>query len=409
MRLTRMGEDYHASFAAMATPCEIRVETDDPALARELGLAAQSEALRIEHKFSRYRSDSVVGRINAAGKDGLLVDAETAQLLDFAQECHAISRGMFDVTSGVFRRAWRFDGSDALPDPERVKKLMPLVGWRKVSWKKPHLRLKPGMEIDLGGLAKEYAVDLVLHQLASATARPVLVNFGGDLRVSGPRNGGQAWHVAIESVEKAGNAAGLIQLTSGALATSGDARRFLLRDGVRYRYSQPQDRLAGREPAPFGDGCRKNLCRGRFDGDLGHASRPRSRSLSERRRSPRMVHPLTLFGAVVFTLTLPCLSDDLVGIEQALITEASRSELGESLRTRFIQPQWRRLAAALDREMVAGHLRKADPMLAAWHFRGLVEADLVERRLHGDTTITDHEIKTAVDIGVDVFLRGYSV
>lgn len=102
------------------------------------------------------------------------------------------------------------------------------------------------------------------------------------------------------------------------------------------------------------------------------------------------------------------LSEDLIAVEQALITEARRSELGELLRARFVQPQWRRVSAALDREMVAGNLRKADPMIAAWHFRGLVEADLVERRLHGETTITAHEIKTAVETGVDVFLRAYA-
>jgi AcrR family transcriptional regulator len=102
------------------------------------------------------------------------------------------------------------------------------------------------------------------------------------------------------------------------------------------------------------------------------------------------------------------LSEDLIAVEQALITEARRSELGELLRARFVQPQWRRLGAALDREMVTGHLRKADPMLATWHFRGLVESDLVERRLHGETTITAHEIKTAVGAGVDAFLRAYS-
>jgi AcrR family transcriptional regulator len=102
------------------------------------------------------------------------------------------------------------------------------------------------------------------------------------------------------------------------------------------------------------------------------------------------------------------LSEDLIAVEQALITEATRSELGELLRARFVQPQWRRLAAALDREMVAGQLRKADPMLATWHFRGLVEADLVERRLHGETTITAHEIKKAVESGVDAFMKAYA-
>lgn len=231
-----MGEDHLASFAAMATPCEIRVQTDDPAFAEELGLAAQREALRIEHKFSRYRGDSVVGRINASGKDGLLVDAETSDLLDFARACHQESDGLFDVTSGVLRRAWRFDGSDRLPEPSRIAALMPLVGWEKLQWQRPHLRLQPGMEIDLGGIAKEYAVDRVLHLLSEISNEPVLVNFGGDLRVSGPRTGNMPWHVAIESVDRQKDVAGLIQLRSGGLATSGDARRFLLHNGVRYSH-----------------------------------------------------------------------------------------------------------------------------------------------------------------------------
>lgn len=221
-RITRMGEDHHAAFAAMATPCEIRIQTVDSALAETLALVAQQEALRIEHKFSRYRSDSVVGRINASGKDGLLVDAETADLLDFAQECHDASDGLFDVTSGVLRRAWRFDGSDQLPAPGRIDALMPLVGWRKVSWKKPHLRLVPGMEIDFGGLAKEYAVDLVLHQLTSATTRPVLVNFGGDLRVSGPRDDGAPWHVAIRFRGNSGHGR---RSPPASIGRAGDKRR----------------------------------------------------------------------------------------------------------------------------------------------------------------------------------------
>ena len=122
-------------------------------------------------------------------------------------------------------------------------------------------------------------------------------------------------------------------------------------------------------------------------------------------RAGRLKTRLLNFGRALLDARL---SEDLIAVEQALITEARRSELGELLRARFVQPQWRRLAAALDREMVGGQLRKADPMLAAWHFRALVEADLVERRLHGEKHITAHEIKTAVDAGVDAFLRAYA-
>lgn len=102
------------------------------------------------------------------------------------------------------------------------------------------------------------------------------------------------------------------------------------------------------------------------------------------------------------------MAPDMVAIERALIAEGERSDLGERLRMRFIQPHWRRLAATLDQQMQAGELMKADPVLATWHFRGLIEADLVERRLHGDPAITAHEIETAVTAGVDAFLRAYA-
>jgi thiamine biosynthesis lipoprotein len=231
--ITRLGPDYHICFHAMATPCELRIETDSAELAERVGAAAEREARRIEWKFSRYRDDSVVGKINSGANRGMVVDAETANLLDCAGQCFEVSGGLFDITSGVLRRVWHFDGSDKIPNPERVRELLPFIGWSKVSWRPPELTLPPGMEIDLGGIAKEYAVDRVLEEAALA-GLPVLVNFGGDLRVTGPRAGGIAWNVAIESVDISGGMAGMLQLTQGALATSGDARRFLLKDGIRY-------------------------------------------------------------------------------------------------------------------------------------------------------------------------------
>ncbi len=133
----------------------------------------------------------------------------------------------------MLRQAWRFDGSDRLPDPRLVESLLPLVGFGRLRWKAPRLLLPTGMEIDLGGLAKEYAVDRACGLLASACHVPFLVNFGGDLRVRGAPPSG-AWQVGVERPGHDQEAALLLDLARGALATSGDARRFLLRDGVRY-------------------------------------------------------------------------------------------------------------------------------------------------------------------------------
>ena len=88
--LTRTEGGWRAAFEAMASPCEVLVEGAGQDLARELLAIAQAEARRIEHKFSRYRDDSVIGRLHAARGTPTEVDDETALLLDFAAHCHAL-------------------------------------------------------------------------------------------------------------------------------------------------------------------------------------------------------------------------------------------------------------------------------------------------------------------------------
>lgn len=102
------------------------------------------------------------------------------------------------------------------------------------------------------------------------------------------------------------------------------------------------------------------------------------------------------------------LEPDMISVDRALIAEAERSNLGEVLRAQFVLPHWKKLAAVLDQEMAAGRLRNADPYLAAMHFRGLIEADVLERRLHGDATITAQDVEIAVSAGVQAFLRAYA-
>jgi thiamine biosynthesis lipoprotein len=231
--LDRTDAGWRGRFAAMASPCEVLVEGAGEPLAAELAAAAETEALRIERKFSRYRDDSVIAAVHAARGREIEVDAETADLLDYAATCHALSGGLFDITSGVLRAVWRFDGSDRVPDPAAVQALLPHVGWTRVQWKRPRLVLPAGMELDLGGVGKEYAVDRTLALLQQrAPQAALLVNFGGDLAVSGPRADGRPWQVGVE--RPGGHDAALrLELAAGALATSGDARRFLLKDGMR--------------------------------------------------------------------------------------------------------------------------------------------------------------------------------
>ena len=238
VQLQRRPDGWQAVFTAMAGPCEVLLDVDGRGEALSMGELVAGEALRIERLLSRYRDDNVIHLVNHAEGRPVLVDDETAGLLDFADRCFILSEGRFDVTSGVLRRLWRFDGSDRVPSRAAVKALLPLIGWDKVTWRRPELTLPAGMEIDLGGLGKEYAVDRAAQLLSLRTCAAALVNFGGDLRALGRRRDGRPWRVGVEAPLNDGGqqatAALDIELEEGALATSGDSRRFLLKGGVRY-------------------------------------------------------------------------------------------------------------------------------------------------------------------------------
>lgn len=226
---------YRGMFNAMASPCEILIETDQKQLATHISDIVANEVWRIEEKFSRYRDDNIIYQINNAKGAAVEVDEELAYLIDFAQMCYQISEGLFDITSGVLRRAWRFDCSDNIPTQAQIEPLMQLVGWEKATWQKPSLILAEGMEIDLGGIGKEYAVDRAAALVAAETDEPVLLNFGGDLFATKKPKSRDKWQVGIESIGGS-TKYGVIQIEAGAVATSGDAQRYLESNGKRYSH-----------------------------------------------------------------------------------------------------------------------------------------------------------------------------
>lgn len=219
----------------MGSPCEILCESVDEKIARKLiGLGA-AEAWRIEKKFSRYLDDNIVARINSSQGNEVIVDEETARLIEFCAELYKISDGKFDITSGVLRRVWSFDGSDKVPSSRSIAAVLPYVGWHQVSWTGEALCMPPGMEIDLGGVGKEYAVDRAVALIREQGSASCLVNFGGDLATTCSPVNRPAWQVGVDSAQAEGQIPErLIRLSSGALATSGDTRRFLQKDGKRY-------------------------------------------------------------------------------------------------------------------------------------------------------------------------------
>ena len=222
-------------FEAMASRCEVRLAAPDQAAAARLAQAAIDEVRRIEHKYSRYRPDSIVARINAAaGQDAVECDDETLALLAYADTLHESSGGLFDISSGVLRRAWDFRRA-AVPSLQALHDLLGLVGWQQVQRAAGCIRLpRAGMEIDFGGFGKEYAADRAAAILAALGALHGYVNLGGDMRFIGARPDGLPWLIGVQDPRHANRVAASIPVSRGALATSGDYERFIEVDGRRY-------------------------------------------------------------------------------------------------------------------------------------------------------------------------------
>lgn len=228
---------FHFTFDAMSCGNELRFFAPDEKAAAAVARSAIAEVLRIERRYSRYRTDSITSAINrAAGALPLEVDAETAALLDYADHCYRHSEGLFDITSGVLRYAWDFR-SGRIPAKLEIDALLPLVGWEKVGWTKPlfHLPL-PGMELDFGGIGKEYAADragAICREMGCAHG---FANLGGDLCVWGAQPDGAPWLIGIRHPDDGARMQARLPVYSGGLATSGDYARCFEIDGRRYSH-----------------------------------------------------------------------------------------------------------------------------------------------------------------------------
>lgn len=230
-------------FQAMASPCSLQMDGRDEGVMRRAAAEAIAEVQRIEHKFSRYREDSVISRINrSAGLDAVETDTETSGLLDFAQALWSLSDGLFDITSGVLRHAWDFKNA-RMPEPAMLEGLLARVGWQQLERHGHQVRLRlPGMELDFGGFGKEYAADRAAAVLQSHGIVHALVNLGGDLHALGERGlpelEGTPWQIEIQhprpASEDANTPLALLPLARGGLATSGDYERYFIHEGQRY-------------------------------------------------------------------------------------------------------------------------------------------------------------------------------
>jgi len=186
LKVTQQG--FQANFFAMASDCEVLIECAKFDQASVIAGTVAQEVWRLEDKYSRYQATAWLSQLNQSAGKWCSLDKETAGLFDFVDQIFELSEGQFDPTSGILRHAWKFDANHSLPSPKTIDALLPFIGWQKIERTDQQIRLPKGFELDLGGLVKEWAADKALAlvemlQIESA----LLINLGGDLRISGPR------------------------------------------------------------------------------------------------------------------------------------------------------------------------------------------------------------------------------
>lgn len=238
------GVTHAFRFQAMANPCEVLLEGCTARQAHTLFTQLEQEVRRIEHKYSRYREDSTLSLLNRSAGQICAVDPETWQLLKLAGVLWQHSAGRFDISSGVLRKVWQFKSAQeqtantAIPHEQAIAALMPFIGWEKTHLDERHFQMRAGMQIDFGGIGKEYAADRCADIARAAGYRHCLINLGGDVVATGGRADGSTWQVGIEATHTTTRVNPriwrVLPLNAGAIATSGDTHRYLLHAGKRY-------------------------------------------------------------------------------------------------------------------------------------------------------------------------------
>ncbi len=229
---------YKYPFRAMACDNSIVIDAASQSLANHAAESAIKEVKRIEAKYSRYLTDSVITTINVkAGRaSSSKIDAETALLLDFAESCYVESDGLFDITSGVLRRVWDFS-AEFPPSKLQIASVLPLIGWASVIRTANSISLPlVGMEIDFGGFGKEYAADRAAAVLIDEGIANGFVDLGGDVVVLGPQADGAPWSLGVRHPREENQLLVSFDIANGAVATSGDYERYLIHDGKRYSH-----------------------------------------------------------------------------------------------------------------------------------------------------------------------------
>jgi thiamine biosynthesis lipoprotein len=244
------------SFRALGTLCEVQyAPPGGDAQAQAFEHAAQSWVNAFEAKYSRFRPDSLVSRVNtAAGREWVEVDAEMEGMLKLCDTLQFMTQGILDPTALPLIQLWNYKtDTPRIPNVTEIEVAQRLVGWKKVQRAPGKVFLpQAGMALDFGGFGKEYAVDVTAQIAADHGIHNALVDFGHDLRASGAPPGRPAWHIGLEDPKNPGVSSGSMAIVGKGVASSGDYMRSFVVEGKRYGHI-----IDPRTGRPVSNGCRQ--------------------------------------------------------------------------------------------------------------------------------------------------------
>ena len=227
--------------AIMGTRVYVQLWADDPEKGNAAITAVMDEMRRLDNLMSHYKPDSQLSQINQGAATGpVQVDPELFDLIKLSTHFSEITEGAFDITYASVGYLYNYP-LHVRPTEEQIRTALPAVNWRNLEFDATHHTIRfgrPGMRIDLGGIAKGYAVDRGVAILKARGIQHALVTAGGDSRLLGDHRG-RPWLVSIAHPDDPHNPEKVvtrIPLSDAAVSTSGDYERYFDEDGVRYHH-----------------------------------------------------------------------------------------------------------------------------------------------------------------------------
>jgi thiamine biosynthesis lipoprotein len=205
--------------------------------ANEKAIREAFEALKkVDALMSTYKEDSEISILNREGK--AQVSEETLEVIEDAIKFSNLTDGAFDITCRPLINLWKkAKKEEKVPTEEEIEEAISLVGYQRIILEGNQIRLeKKGMQIDLGGIAKGYAVDKAIEALKKNNIKRALVNAGGDLYALGTDRQGEKWQIGVQDPREEDKIIDIIKVKDRAVATSGDYRRYFTLEGKRFSH-----------------------------------------------------------------------------------------------------------------------------------------------------------------------------